>query len=529
MALLAHPAAARADVAALWASLVAEAACRGPDCAEESVWEVAGGAVRVFAAVLCLRGAEVTAQPFVDAVSHGLVFLWNGQMFASRTDMPWGGADAPAHGDAARCQWSPACPPPAENDGAALFRHLVRATTDAHARGEADPVECALHATVSCVQGPYAFLLLDRNERVLYGRDALGRRSLLTLRWRDTFALASAGSCASAQRPDVVHAEVPCDALWCVQLVAALCDSVRQRVTGIRTAAPVQSAHSAHAAVLFSGGLDCTVVARLAHEYVPPSQPIDLVTVAFENPRAIRAARAAGGDAGPGDFPHDPYAVPDRITARLSHAELQQCTPARRWNLVEVNVPYAQYCAERARIEALLCPSASVMDLSIGAALFFAARAHGVCDGRTYRSPARVLLSGLGADELLGGYARHRHAWERGGDAALAAELKLDMERLPTRNLGRDDRVVSAHGREVRYPYLAEDVVALLCALPVTAKTNFGAGHRLPPDKHLLRTRADALGLHSAARLPKRAIQFGARSAKMEDARKGHEGAWKGG
>jgi len=36
-----------------------------------------------------------------------------------------------------------------------------------------------------------------------------------------------------------------------------------------------------------------------------------------------------------------------------------------------------------------------------------------------------VLLSGLGADELLGGYSRHRRAWERGGAAALTEEVSM--------------------------------------------------------------------------------------------------------
>lgn len=32
-----------------------------------------------------------------------------------------------------------------------------------------------------------------------------------------------------------------------------------------------------------------------------------------------------------------------------------------------------------------------------------------------YHSKARVLLSGLGADEQLGGYSRHREAYRQGG------------------------------------------------------------------------------------------------------------------
>ena len=55
-------------------------------------------------------------------------------------------------------------------------------------------------------------------------------------------------------------------------------------------------------------------------------------------------------------------------------------------------------------------------------------------------SPTRVLLSGLGADELCGGYARYRTAHRRGGDAAARASMKADVDRIWLRNLGRDDR-----------------------------------------------------------------------------------------
>ena len=40
----------------------------------------------------------------------------------------------------------------------------------------------------------------------------------------------------------------------------------------------------------------------------------------------------------------------------------------------------------------------------------------------------------------LAGYARHRGAYQRGGIECLLDELQLDLDRLPTRNLSRDDR-----------------------------------------------------------------------------------------
>jgi asparagine synthetase B (glutamine-hydrolysing) len=128
-------------------------------------------------------------------------------------------------------------------------------------------------------------------------------------------------------------------------------------------------------------------------------------------------------------------------------------------------------------------------------------------------SGARIVLSGLGADEQLGGYARHRVAWSRGGWPALRAEMRADVERLWQRNLGRDDRCVSDWGRELRLPYLDEGVVELLGQLPVETLTD----PRLPlgvGDKRLLRLVAAILGLDGAALLPKRAIQFGSRIAQ---------------
>lgn len=276
-----------------------------------------------------------------------------------------------------------------------------------------------------------------------------------------------------------------------------------------------QALQNARIAVLFSGGVDCTVLAALAETHIPPTQAIDLVNVAFENPRAL----AAGA-------PRATYAVPDRITAHASAAELRARAPHRRWNLVEVDVPYATYEAHLAHLRALLAPSASVMDLSIAAALYFAARAQGTLDGVPYTSPAPVLLSGLGADELLGGYARHRHAFRRGGEEALRHELQLDLDRLPTRNLGRDDRVVGTHARTVQYPYLARAVLAAGCGFPLSIKTDLAPGTEGTGDKRLLRALAQQLSIGHAARLPKRAIQFGARSAKLDAAsarRKGHE------
>jgi asparagine synthetase B (glutamine-hydrolysing) len=74
-------------------------------------------------------------------------------------------------------------------------------------------------------------------------------------------------------------------------------------------------------------------------------------------------------------------------------------------------------------------------------ALYFASRGVGNLhdnlgqSSSQYTSPARVLLSGLGSDELLGGYSRHRGAFRANGwgglnDEASAVNIEHDDRRI---------------------------------------------------------------------------------------------------
>jgi asparagine synthetase B (glutamine-hydrolysing) len=253
------------------------------------------------------------------------------------------------------------------------------------------------------------------------------------------------------------------------------------------------------------------------------------------------------------------------MTGRKSFAELSTVCPDRRWRFVtvstpphdaitklvliqhaQVNVPYDETCAHRAELIDLIYPHNTEMDLSIACALYFAARGQGMGQlapgleaAEPYSTTARVLLSGLGADELFGGYVRHATAFTRSGYPGLIDELKLDVGRLGKRNLGRDDRVMAHWSREVRFPYLDESLVKWAVELPAWEKCDFdnqGNGCDLEPEKRVLRLLAESLGMRSVATEKKRAvsdglnehpgpltrtnlfpqIQFGARTAKME-------------
>jgi chemotaxis protein histidine kinase CheA len=66
--------------------------------------------------------------------------------------------------------------------------------------------------------------------------------------------------------------------------------------------------------ILFSGGVDSTLIAALAHRALPPDVPIDLSNVCF-----------VGG------------ASPDRLAAHSALLELAAMAPQRQWRLIEVN------------------------------------------------------------------------------------------------------------------------------------------------------------------------------------------------
>ncbi|KAF9804197.1 hypothetical protein SFRURICE_020625 [Spodoptera frugiperda] len=231
--------------------------------------------------------------------------------------------------------------------------------------------------------------------------------------------------------------------------------------------------------ILFSGGLDCTILAVLADKYLPREQSIDLINVAFKKDEKST------------------FDVPDRLTGRQSLQELQKLCPTRDWIFREVNVSKEeQEKYQEDIIGDLVYPRETILDESLGTALWFAARGQ---DCLHDVSTSRVLLIGSGADELFGGYTRHRNAFKRKGWQGLNKELLLDWKRISFRNLARDNRVICDHGRQPRMPYLDEDftnyILQLKPWLRCFPSEDLGIGMG---DKLMLRLVALNLGLSEA-------------------------------
>ncbi|PHT33654.1 hypothetical protein CQW23_25454 [Capsicum baccatum] len=253
-------------------------------------------------------------------------------------------------------------------------------------------------------------------------------------------------------------------------------------------------------AVLFSGGLDSMILAALLDKCMDAKYGIDLLNVSFDGPFA-----------------------PDRVSARAGLKELQKIAPSRRWKLVEIDADLLKLTSETKHVMSLINPASTYMDLNIGTALWLAAGGEGclqdetgnddTCDHVKYKSAARILLVGAGADEQCAGYGRHRTKYRNGSWLGLNDEMKLDMQRIWKRNLGRDDRCIADNGKEARFPFLDEDVIRILLDIPLWEIADLdqpiGIG-----DKKILREVAHLLGIFEASSLPKRAIQFGSRIAR---------------
>ncbi|GEQ68432.1 hypothetical protein JCM33374_g2100 [Metschnikowia sp. JCM 33374] len=520
---------------------------RGPDYVQYTEMETQGNHFQMVSSVLSLR-QPFTKQPFF---AREWVLQFNGELYNNE------------------CL--------EVNDTSFIMDQLKREIASGRTRQQ------AVSTVIEMLDGEFAYVLTDTLEHKIYfGKDSVGKRSLLFESTPEKISVSSvfphtASHAVECKGNQVYVADLSTYEITSFQLNSKwpqpiagsqFTKSERQEKTILQglhdhlqeacekrqsTIYPLHP-HSGDAriGILFSGGLDCTVLAAvIAKNFIQRNRTclIDLLTVGFDNPRTgLSAAKS-----------------PDRVLSEQSWYELTKLfySSGVQFRLVQIDVSYAEWLAHKQRARQLIYPCSTEMDLSIAIAFYFATRATNcelleitrditdvswsefremkedlVTKQQSYSSCAKVLFSGLGADELFGGYSRHEnifHGLQEDSPGSeiqarydeLAESLVHDINVIYERNLGRDDRAMSSWGKELRYPYLDRNFVKWVIGdvSPqmkvsfewVTQRTKKGEKRAMKFDrKYILRRLAENLGLHLASKEIKRAIQFGAKSAKME-------------
>ncbi|VVB57738.1 Asparagine synthase [uncultured archaeon] len=217
-------------------------------------------------------------------------------------------------------------------------------------------------------------------------------------------------------------------------------------------------------AIAFSGGLDSATLAAVAKEKVETH----LITIsAGESPDLLAAREAAAA-----------------LGLPLQEVVLDEKTIENT----------AQHCQR--------LMDGTLTDLELMAGLWHVAEA-------AKEAGFKTLLTGSGAEETFIGYNKYYEAHDRGLD--LQAVLDEEIRTLPSRDLMRAQMVCRHWEVEVRTPFLDEELLKAVRAVPISER--IGTREMKKP---LLRKLAAELGVPDCARLrPKKAMQYGSGMHKV--------------
>ncbi len=242
------------------------------------------------------------------------------------------------------------------------------------------------------------------------------------------------------------------------QLKIKLINSVKKRLKGL-----------SEVGVMFSGGIDSTILAHLASEM---GVETILYSVGHEDSADFKFAQKTAGD----------MSLPIRL-GKVTRDDVRNYLPLVLNAIEEFNL----------------------MKLGVGMPAYIAAE-------MAHEDGIKVMLSGQGADELFAGYHRYLKFYQKQGEQA-NNDLKTDIYNLYQVNLERDDAVTMANSVELRVPYLDLDVINIAMNIPMKYKIN-NENDQLR--KCILREIALDLGVPTDnVKRPKKATQYGSGIDKM--------------
>ncbi len=253
-------------------------------------------------------------------------------------------------------------------------------------------------------------------------------------------------------RSDITKDDTKDETAACEMIITTLSKSVKKNLTP-------------DCAVLFSGGVDSSLITALAARHVPG---ITLITVGFSGSNDVKWA-------------------PD--AAQLLGMENNLILKIIDLDDVESTIPRVMEALE----------TADPMAISLGVPLYIAST-------KAKSRNIDLLLAGQGADELFGGYHRYKEIIKK-STASLHEAIVADVSRLPRRDILRDNTVAEAAGIKLAAPFLDPDVVELALSIPAVLKVREFDGELV--GKYILRRAAESVVPAEIAWRDKKAMQYG--------------------
>ena len=219
----------------------------------------------------------------------------------------------------------------------------------------------------------------------------------------------------------------------------------------------VEMSPSENVGVLFSGGLDSSIVAALLAQ----NCPVTLYTVGTEGSYDLLAGQQA--------------------------ASL-------------MNLPWQGIIIEEEELIAAIPEMVKIAGtvnpiiISFEIPLYFVSK----------RAPESHLFSGQGADELFAGFARYFDMV----DSQREEQMDVDMAKLLTETIAHETAIAKNFHKEVHYPYLHPMVMEMVREMPMEEKMNGDVR------KAVLREVGRNIGLGEVAERKKKAAQYGSGSMR---------------
>jgi asparagine synthase (glutamine-hydrolysing) len=200
--------------------------------------------------------------------------------------------------------------------------------------------------------------------------------------------------------------------------------------------------------VIFSGGVDSTLIAKLARDL---GADVTCYTAGLPDSDDVIAARDAASSMG----------LKLRIN-ELNEDKILEYLPEiieaiEDWNQLQVEVSLPVFSSVKEAKK----------------------------DGQ------RVLLTGQGADELFAGYDWYPRVLEEEGEEGLEASLWNDIKNLYKETLEREDKITMHNSIELRVPFLDTEVIHASMSIPIKFKTQTRDEMR----KHIHRRLAEKVGV----------------------------------